>query len=90
VIHLSQETLVLAQRLAAARGISLEGAVKLAVEQSAREAGLASQPPKPRDLSPEAVAARKAKLEAFAEKIAKMPVLDPRSAREIMDDINTL
>ena len=89
MIHLSQETLALAKRLAAARGVSLEDAVKLAVEQRAREAGVTTQPPKPRDLSPDAIAARKAKLDAFAETITKMPVLDPRSAREIMDDINT-
>jgi hypothetical protein len=65
-------------------------AVKLAIEQSAREAGVASQPRKVRDRSPQAVAARKARIDAIVAEIAKMPVLDPRSPREIRDDLNAL
>jgi antitoxin VapB len=90
MIYLSQETLALARRLAAARGLSLEDAVKLALEQSAREAGLTLPGMRYRDLSAEAVAARKAKLEAFADAIANMAVLDQRSPRQIMDDSNAL
>lgn len=90
MINLSQQTLALAKRLAAARGVSLEDAVTLAVEQSARAAGVASQLPKQRDLSPGAVAKRNARFDEFANRIAKMPILDPRSPREIMDDINSL
>ena len=89
MIHLSQDTLALARRLAAVRRVSLEDAVKLAIEQTAREAGVTSQPPKQRDQSPRAVAARKARLDEFADEIAKMPVLDHRSPREIMDEINS-
>jgi antitoxin VapB len=88
VIHLSQETLALARRLAAAHNISLEDAVKLAVENSAREAGVVPLVPKARDTSPRAVAARKAGIDAIVDSIAGLPVLDRRSAREIMDDIN--
>lgn len=68
----------------------MEDAVKLAIEQSAREAGVASQPARQRDLSPQAVAARKAQIDKVIQQISKLPVLDPRSPREIMDDVNAL
>ena len=90
MVQLSQETEALARRLAAAHGISMEEAIKRALEQSAREAGIVSQPQKRRDQSPKAVAARKARIDELADDIAKMPVLDPRSPREIMDDLNAL
>jgi antitoxin VapB len=90
MIHLSPETLALAQRLAAAQGLSIDDAIKQAIEQSARAAGLAAAPTQPRDLSDRAVAARKARMSAAASEIAAMPVLDPRTPREIMDDVNAL
>jgi antitoxin VapB len=90
MIHLSPETLDLARRLAAAQRISIEDAVKQAVEQSARGAGIAPEPHKPRDQSPNAVAARKLRIDQIVEEIAKLPLLDPRSPREIMDDLNAL
>jgi hypothetical protein len=89
VINLSPETLALAHELADLRGISLEDAVRVAVEHSARDAGI-RRPTKQRDLSSEAVAVRKARLDDLAAKIAKMPILDQRSPREIMDDVNSL
>jgi hypothetical protein len=89
VIHLASETLALARELANLRGMSLEDAIKVAVEQSAREAGI-RQIPKQRDLSSKAVAARKASLDDLAGEIAKMPILDRRPPREIMDDVNSL
>lgn len=90
MIHLSPETVALAERLAAARGISVEEAVKLALEESAHGAGFAVSRAKQRDLSPAAIAARKMQLQAFARMVSEMPVLDPRSPREIMDDLNAL
>ena len=90
MIHLSQETVALARRLAAAQGLSMEDAIKQAIEQSAREAGVVSELRKPRDQSPRAVAARMAAINRIVEEIAKLPVLDPRSPREIMDDLNAL
>jgi hypothetical protein len=68
----------------------MEDAIKQAIEQSAREAGVVSEPRQPRDQSPKAIAARKAKINQIVEEIAKLPVLDPRSPREIMDDLNAL
>jgi antitoxin VapB len=90
MIHLSQETVALARRLAAAQGISLEDAIKQAIEQSAREAGVMTEPAHRRDLSIDAIAARKARIDRIVEEIAAMPILDPRSPSEIMDDLNAL
>jgi antitoxin VapB len=90
MIHLSQETVALARRLAAAQGLSLEDAIKQAIEQSAREAGVVPEARKPRDQSPKAIAARKAGIDWIVGEIAKLPVLDQRSPREIMDDLNAL
>ncbi len=85
MINLSPETVALAQRLASAHGVSLEEAIKQAIEQCAREAGVTE--PRRRDTSPEAVARRKAETQRIVDEIKGMPILDPRSPREIMDDL---
>ena len=90
MVQLSQETEALARRLAAAQGISIDEAIKQALEQTARAAGIAVHPLRQRDSSPKAVATRKARIDEIADEIAKMPVLDPRAPREIMDDLNAL
>jgi antitoxin VapB len=88
MVQLSQETEALARRLAAAQGISMEEAIKQALEHRVREAdGIRG---KPRDNSAKAVATRKARLDQAADDIAKMPILDQRSPREIMDDLNAV
>jgi hypothetical protein len=48
------------------------------------------EPRHPRDQSPAAVAARYARTNRFVAELAAMPVLDPRSPNEIMDDLNAL
>lgn len=90
MIYLSPDTIALAKRLAAAHGVSTEDAIRHAIEQCAREAGVTAGPERRRDLSVEAIAARKARMDRIADEIATMPVLDPRSPREIMDDLNAL
>jgi antitoxin VapB len=90
MIHLSQETEALAKRLAAAQRLSIEDAIRLALEEKARAAGVVMEPRHPRDQSPEAVAARHARTNRFVAELAAMPVLDPRSPSEIMDDLNAL
>ena len=45
---------------------------------------------RPRDQSAEAVAARHARTDRLVADLAAMPVLDPRSPRAIMDDLNAL
>ena len=68
----------------------VEDAIRLALEEKARAAGVVMEPRHPRDQSPEAIAARHARTDRFVAELAAMPVLDPRSPREIMDDLNAL
>jgi antitoxin VapB len=90
MVHLSQETETLARRLAMAQGLSIEQAIKQALEQSARAAGVASGPQQRSDNSAKAVAARMARIDQVVDDLANMPVLDRRSPREIMSDLNAL
>ena len=90
MINLSPDTVILAKRLAAARGLSMEDAIRQAIEQSAREAGVLTGPISRRDLSVKAIAARKARMAQIADEIAAMPVLDSRSPRAIMDELNAV
>jgi antitoxin VapB len=89
MINLSQETEALAKRLAATQRLSVEDAIRLALEEKARAAGIATEARRPRDQSSEAVAARRARTNRFVAELAAMPVLDPRSPHEIMDDLNS-
>jgi len=88
MINLSQETEALAKRLAETQSLSVEDAIRLALEEKARAAGVVMEPRSPRDQSPEAIAARRARTNRFVAELAAMPVLDPRSPHEIMDDLN--
>jgi len=83
MINLPQETVALAKRLATAQNVSVEDAIKLALEEKARAAGVATEPLRPRRMSVE-------KMLALGDEIAAIPLLDPRSPREIMDDLNAL
>jgi len=56
----------------------------------ARVAGVLQEPQRRRDQSPAAIAARKASVDRIVAELAAMPVLDPRSPQEIMDDLNAL
>ncbi len=80
MIHLSREAEALAKQLAAARGVSIDEAVKLALEESARAAGLTRFR---RRLSAD-------EMLAVGEEIAAMPLLDSRAPQKIMDDINAI
>lgn len=82
MINLSQETEALAQRLAAAQRLSVEAAIRQALLTQARTTGI--EPEKSR---------RRMSVEqmlALGAEIAALPVLDPRSPNEIMDDLNAL
>ncbi len=86
MIDLSQETEALARRLAAAQSVTVDTAVRQALEARAQAAGIAPEPP--RNRSPEAVSMRRARMHRLAREIASLPILDPRSPREIVDDLN--
>ena len=84
MINLSQEAEALAQRLAVAQRLSVEAAIQRALEAHARASGI-----EPELMSPR----RRMTVEqmlAFGSEIAAMPILDPRSPNEIMDDLNAL
>jgi len=78
MIELSAEIEALARKVAAARGVPVEDVVARAIEESARRAGLA----RPRRRL------TVAQMLAVGDEVAALPLLDPRSPREIMDDLN--
>jgi antitoxin VapB len=80
MIHLSDETEALARRIAVARGISVEDAIARAIEESARMTGIVR--PRRRQTAEQML--------AVGDEICSLPLLDPRSARDIMDDLNAL
>ncbi len=90
MIHLSRETEALAQRLAAAQRVSVEDAIRQALEARARVAGIMPEPQKRSDRAAAAIAARRASVSRIIEEIAALPILDARSAREIVDELNAL
>ncbi len=90
MIELSQEIEALARRLADAQSVSVEDAVIQALEARARAAGIVPEPRRPRDQSPEAAAVRRARIDKIVREIAAMPILDRRSPREIMDDLDAV
>jgi antitoxin VapB len=90
MVNLSQETEDLAKRLAAAQRLSLEEAIRRAIDAAARVADVLRERQRRRDQSPEAIVARHARTDRFVAELAAMPILDPRSPRDIMDDLNAL
>jgi antitoxin VapB len=90
MINLSQETEALAQRLAVAKHLSVEEAIRLALEEKVRAEGIIPERWRPRDQSSEAIVVRRARTDKFVAALAAMPILDSRSPSEIMDDLNAL
>ena len=90
MIDLSQETEALARRVADAQRVTVDAAVRQALEATAHAAGVLLEPGRPRDQSPEAVAARRERMARIVGDIAAMPILDKRSPNEIMDDLNAV
>jgi antitoxin VapB len=91
MIELSQEIEALARRLAAAQSVSVEDAVRQALEAHAQAAGIiVPGPSRPREQSPEASAVRRTRIDKIIREIAAMPILDRRSPSEIMDDLNAV
>ena len=90
MISLSQETEALAQRIAATQRLSVDATIQQALEAIARRAGITLYAQRPRDRSPEAVAARAARIDEIVRAVAALPVLDPRPTQEIIDELNEL
>ena len=89
MINLSQETEILAQRIARAKSLTVEDTIRMVLEDKARAEGIALEP-RPRDQSAEAIAARRLRTDKLVATFAALPILDPRPPREIMDDLNAL
>ena len=81
MISLSQETEALATQLAAAKRVSVEEAIRQALEAQVRTLGTEARPR--RRMTVEQMA-------ALGAEIAALPLLDPRSPAEIMEDLNAL
>lgn len=81
MLILPPETERLAQRLAEAQGVEPLAVVHRALEERARAVGVADEAPPYRSVEA---------MLADAAVIAAMPILDPRSPQEIMDEINEL
>lgn len=90
MINLSQKTAALTRRLPDAQRVTIEDAIRRALEAHAHAAGAVPEPGRPRDHPPEAAAARRTRMDQIVREIAAMPILDRRSPREIMDDLNAL
>jgi antitoxin VapB len=85
MIDLSHETEALAKRLAEMQRLSVDVAIRRALERQATAAGIADdtrRPPRWR--------MSVAEMLAVGDEIAAMPLLDPRSSQEIMDDLNAV
>ncbi len=83
MISLSAETEALAKRLAEAQHLTVDDIVRQALEEKARTTGI----------EPMVHARRRMSLEemlAVGAEITAMPLLDPRSPDEIMDDLNAI
>ena len=80
MIYLSDDIEALARKVAAARGLSVEDVIARAIEESARHTGITR--PRRRLTADEML--------AVGDEIVALPLLDPRSPRQIMDDMNAL
>lgn len=89
MIYLSEHTEALAKRVAAAQHLSVEDAIRHALEERERLAAILPAPFSAKDCSVEAIAARRMRMAQFADAVAAMPVLDPRPVAEIVDDLNS-
>jgi len=82
MLQLPQDTERLARLVAARSGRSAEDVIRAALEREARAQGVYD------DRRPRRQTA--AQMLAVGAEIAAMPVLDPRTPREIMDDLSGL
>lgn len=83
MFHLAPDTEALVRRLAEVRHLSIDEAVRQAVAEAL------STPPIEPEVQDLAVR-RLALLDEFARRVTTLPPRDPRSSREITDDLNPL
>ncbi|ATQ68759.1 MULTISPECIES: hypothetical protein [Methylosinus] len=88
MIDLSRETEALAKRIAAARSVSVDDAIRQALQAMASEPGVSRE--RSRDRSPAVVAASVAEVERIVAELSVMPLLDRRDPHVIADDLDAL
>lgn len=86
MLELKPETEALALRLAEAGQQSVDETIRDALE--ARKETLAQRSTVV--AAPETVAARLAAIDSIIARVKRLPDLDPRSAQEIVDDVNEI
>jgi antitoxin VapB len=82
MITLSQDVETLARRVAAIERTTVEDAIRRALEDRAQANGVVPGAGRRRRMTAE-------QMLAVGAEIAATPLLDPRSPREIMDDLNS-
>jgi hypothetical protein len=84
MIELSQETEALARHVADARHVTVDAAIRQALEASAHIAGVQPDPGRARALFSEAITLG---IGRIMHEIEATPLFDTRSPHEIMDDL---
>ena len=83
MLQLTQDTEKLARRVAARVGRKPEEVIRTVLEREAKALGVTEERPAKRRMTA-------AEMLALGREIAALPVLDPRSTKEIADDLNKL
>ncbi|WLS01117.1 hypothetical protein [Shinella sumterensis] len=81
MLHLTHDTEQLARKVAARAGRRPEDLIRAALEREARELGVYTDQPARRRMTVE-------QMMAVGKKVSSLPLLDPRSPKEILDDLN--
>jgi antitoxin VapB len=83
MINLPEDVEILARRVAAVEHISVEDAIRRALEDRARAQAVSLVTRRGRRMTAE-------QMVALGAETAAMPLLDPRSPHEIMDDLSAV
>jgi antitoxin VapB len=83
MLQLTHDTEQLARRVAARVGRKPEELIRAALEREAKALGVAMDVPSKARMTVE-------QMLALGERVSALPLLDPRSPSEIMDDLNAL
>lgn len=83
MLQLTHDTEQLARKVAAHVGRRPEELIRAALEREAKELGVFTEQPAKRRMTVE-------QMVALGRKVSSLPLLDPRSPKEILDDLNEL
>lgn len=90
MIQLSEETEALAKKFAEMHGVTVDEVFRRLLKYDWADHVIDPMVFPRKDMSPEAIAKRKLSVDKIIAEIKKLPILDPRTPQEIMDDINEL